>query len=587
MSQYPSSNAARALVIPELLDMVFQYLDDASNASNARVCKQWSELALDTLWKEVTEPYHLFSLLAPMTCSAGEYSFTRPLESNDWRRFDRYRRRVRTLYYHTSEAEYILHPSTFDDLARTRTSFDILPCLHTLKWHARIALCVLFMHRHIRTFAVMLPSSSSLGSLFDQVAARMPAITHLDLRMSLSMRAIEPHTTTLLASLTKLTKITLPRFCLTTALAEHLSRLPHLESIEFQYLDEQGRGDPADVLDFSPVLTQGAFPALSDLNTTITYTHAARFFTASFAPTALTSLYLDSTLIESPTATRALTTVLAESCQLLKSLALVSLVDASTVLSTPPDPDTCLAIADLRPLFRCTRLTSLEVVHHAPLRLSLADVEELARAWPAIETLLLNTEPAYLASAHLTLHALVPFARHCPSLRVLGLFLDASAPATAVADELPPFAALRRLSMGVSPLAPRSTGAAALFLSHLVPRRCPPACRIESGVTWDEALPVAPGNVVEIQARCEAWARVVELLPLLVGLRGEERERRRGLEEEVRVLRGRVGGAGGGGVAEGRGGEAGAEGRGGEAEAQGKGRGWVRAWAWARWRGLS
>ena len=46
--------------------MIFRFLDDASNASNARVCRQWSEIALDTLWRDVDDLYRLFGLLAPL-----------------------------------------------------------------------------------------------------------------------------------------------------------------------------------------------------------------------------------------------------------------------------------------------------------------------------------------------------------------------------------------------------------------------------------------------------------------------------------------------------------------------------------------
>ncbi|KAG5637389.1 hypothetical protein H0H81_004766 [Sphagnurus paluster] len=166
-------------------------------------------------------------------------------------------------------------------------------------------------HPYLRHHAPTLPRGA--------VAARMPSITYLDLCMSLSMRSIKPRMTPLLASLPNLARITLPHFCLTTALAEHLSRFPHLDSIDFQYIKEQSWGDPADVVGFAPVLVEGMFPALRELNTTITYAHAARFFTSASAPTSLTSLHLNLTLIESPAATRALT-ILAETFQLLKSL---------------------------------------------------------------------------------------------------------------------------------------------------------------------------------------------------------------------------------------------------------------------------
>ena len=47
--------------------MIFGVLDLPSNTVNARVCKQWSDIALDILWKEIDDLYLLFRILAPLT----------------------------------------------------------------------------------------------------------------------------------------------------------------------------------------------------------------------------------------------------------------------------------------------------------------------------------------------------------------------------------------------------------------------------------------------------------------------------------------------------------------------------------------
>ena len=65
-SIYGNPALQRVLCIPELLDLVFGFLDHASNARNARVCKTWSSRALDVLWRGVDDLHHLFSLLAPL-----------------------------------------------------------------------------------------------------------------------------------------------------------------------------------------------------------------------------------------------------------------------------------------------------------------------------------------------------------------------------------------------------------------------------------------------------------------------------------------------------------------------------------------
>lgn len=56
----------RVLEIPEILELVFCFLDDKSNTNNVTVCKRWSELALNIIWREVSDVQRLFGLLAPM-----------------------------------------------------------------------------------------------------------------------------------------------------------------------------------------------------------------------------------------------------------------------------------------------------------------------------------------------------------------------------------------------------------------------------------------------------------------------------------------------------------------------------------------
>lgn len=54
-----------ALTITEILIRIFALLPCSSNAANARVCKIWSNLALDVIWEEVHNVGGLFSSLAP------------------------------------------------------------------------------------------------------------------------------------------------------------------------------------------------------------------------------------------------------------------------------------------------------------------------------------------------------------------------------------------------------------------------------------------------------------------------------------------------------------------------------------------
>jgi F-box-like len=60
------STAQRVLAIPELLQTIFSFGTRASNASNALVCRNWCEAALDHVWREIDDMYHLLHLLTPL-----------------------------------------------------------------------------------------------------------------------------------------------------------------------------------------------------------------------------------------------------------------------------------------------------------------------------------------------------------------------------------------------------------------------------------------------------------------------------------------------------------------------------------------
>lgn len=61
------------LGIAEILASIFGLLDRGSNAMNARVCKQWTEVALDVVWKSAKPA--VFRSLAPTTTTACNPSY--------------------------------------------------------------------------------------------------------------------------------------------------------------------------------------------------------------------------------------------------------------------------------------------------------------------------------------------------------------------------------------------------------------------------------------------------------------------------------------------------------------------------------
>ena len=87
-SQGSFPNIHPVLSIPELLDLTFGFMDRASNINNACVCRRWSEIALDNLWREVDNLFLLFNLLAPLQSghagyTVGSYSSPSSLSAED------------------------------------------------------------------------------------------------------------------------------------------------------------------------------------------------------------------------------------------------------------------------------------------------------------------------------------------------------------------------------------------------------------------------------------------------------------------------------------------------------------------------
>ncbi|KAL1709472.1 hypothetical protein EV121DRAFT_286539 [Schizophyllum commune] len=544
---YPPSSASRVLQIPEILDIMISFLEQKEHLGCALVCRQWCEIALDALWRVVDDLPRLFGILAPLSKQTGSMAleFTRLLQADDWTRFNRYARRVRHLVY--EERVGALAQSAFTDIATTRTSLEILPSLRVLEWNAPLRSSVMFMHRNVKSFIITIPmlqtTSIPLTSFFSDVAARMPCLTHLDLRWNEPASAHEEEVVSLLQSLPSLRKITLPRYYLTSKVAETLSQgHENLGIIEFQYMEAQGCGEASDIYTFAPTLSSGAFPALYDLSLTSSFIDMSNFLARGPGPTHLTMMYIHSFRLETPTDIRKLLCAVRDTCPQLRELSLLSAVD---VTPERPQAEDSASLETLRPLFDCDSLVNFEILLQHPLRLTLADLEELARRWPSLEKLVLNSEPPESGTAPLTLRAILPFAAHCPRLRTLGLFLHASRHdiPTAYIDQstdkitsLPTFKEPILLSMGVSIIDEEDIEQVALFLSQV----CPIGADLEAGVTWelneDEAAHMDADMASIIDGRCEKWNRVREFLPLLTQLRQQESERAKMLEDNLREL---------------------------------------------------
>ena len=458
-----------------------------------------------------------------------------------------YARRVRKFTYEDFGPTPQINSVSLAEISETRTSLSLLPRLREFTYatafsgHRRFA--VLFMNDSVRRFNLWLDGETEpLRSFFDNIPARMPHLTTLDLRTERFASSIEKDFLHLLRQLPRLEKVVVPPYHITSRVMETLAKLPNLGVIEFQYLQYQGIGNKADVKDFGPVISKDGFPVLWDLSLSAHLSQFIPVVVNILAPAAknLTSLYIHAISVESEASVRRYFTVLGENFPLIKSIYLEAL--PGPIMSTQWDavePEfEALTLDTLKPLLNCPHLTTFELMYPIPLCLTLDDLETLTSRWPTLEVIDLNREPVVLGSAmctrsNLTLHALLPFAQNCPNLRKLGLYLHATEACLPSVSEIPrPFTKLTELNVGLSSIGEPED--IALFLSHI----CPVDCSIEAGVCWSYVETfVDDSSRVVMQDRINRWEGVNIYLPLSVKLRHEEKTARNNLEREVEDLR--------------------------------------------------
>jgi hypothetical protein len=408
------------------------------------------------------------------------------VEPSDWHRFSHYARRVRRFRYDCQDTEATISLSALEEIAQTRTTLSVLPNLRDLTWTQSCPILrrfsVLFMNENVRSFTFVLNSDDQCPCqpFFQDIVARMPFLTQVDMRTSHFAQDIEADFLQLISGLPKLQKVVVPLYHITSKVMEGLSRIDNLGTVQFEFLGSQGSGTLEDLQVFNPALAEDAFPALWDLSLSAHLTHFTNFIKDPFAPSYLTSIYVHAISVGGETAVHQFFSAIADHCPLVEALYLECL-PGPTLTTQPASEFEQLTLNTLKPLHNCLKLTTFELIYPIPLVLTMDDLEELTSKWPSLEVISLNAEPVLEIDvrSNLTLRAILPFARNCPNLRKLGLFFDATAADIPSHAEVPnPFAKLAELRVGVSSIA--EVGPVALFLSRV----CPVGCSVMTGVSW-------------------------------------------------------------------------------------------------------
>jgi hypothetical protein len=418
-----------------------------------------------------------------------------------------------------------------DVLAKYRPNLEILPNLHTLTWTTSSIRSlthdsVIFMHQKVKRFGVTIPMANNydgLTYLFRTLVSRMSRASHLVLRSDVPLSSIEDHIIELLR-LPGLNRITLPSCNMPSQIAERLSRMEHLHTLDMNIEDNLAFESEESTEVFAPCLAEDAFPSLQSLSLRAHLEDISQFMISSFAPHAITKICIAtrSPSPETSFAVGACLSFLASACPNLEDIHLIFLISV-TVISEQTS-NHVISYDAIRYICRPV-LTKLEIAHPYPLNVTLDDINDIARQCPSLVRLILNCDPVVLDNdRQLPLTALVPFAQHCPSIKVIGLFFGAAESSLAGAEDLQSFKNSVMLSVGASDIA-EDFGPTTQFLSQM----CTLGCEIEVVVEWPDKF---RENRPLLELRKTRWSQVGCMLAVLEKLRKKDEEKMRNLESE-------------------------------------------------------
>ncbi|KDQ52788.1 hypothetical protein JAAARDRAFT_210281 [Jaapia argillacea MUCL 33604] len=451
----------RVLFIPELLENIFCRSEDVRTlARSALVCKQWSDLALNTLWYELDTPVNLFKILAPLEESQDEEDYDKLIFRNTptsaaWVRFDYYARKVRMLAYieDPAEGEYELDvssnisPRVFRDLSRARSPQRLLPNLKGLTWQSDDLVTLLssqvLLHDRIKALSFAMPilqQSQSMSDYFTSITSKIPSLQLMAIwlnRQSPSLLELEAEVVDLLRGLRELTHVGIPFYSLTSKMAEAISQLEKVLVVDFDgecykrpigYESYAGNyfGAPRENLPrFSPQLQVNSFPSLTYLAIGLHLQDlmSDHILRRRLFPPSLQRLVIQETGNTTPAIVESFLESIAVSHPHLSTLSLqLRLSDFPRSLPLLDTPR--ITFTTIKPILGMRSLIEFMISHDYPLSLTDRDMQELAIAKPLLQYLSLNSEPGYPLESSLSLAALLPFAEHCPSMIELKLYMD-------------------------------------------------------------------------------------------------------------------------------------------------------------------
>ncbi|KAG8924701.1 hypothetical protein FRC01_011156 [Tulasnella sp. 417] len=409
---------------PDLLDVIFGFLDMESLKNAACVCRVWHDIAIDQIWQVLRGLLPLIHQFWPPWINAKNGIMDPdPTEYPElWSRFRAYSRRVRKLDGGIGTVSQAVQNflKTLETAYSAEKDFEPpLPSLREIIWE---------------------PNSVS-----DTLALRFfvsPFLRRLSIRPTTSIRPMDSD--------------------LLSQLFSHLSNQNlHLAAfnLDTKWTDEEDEklGDAlASFIRSQPALEEVLFPKFyvqHSLISALTGVHRLRKFHGVLHFD--TSQEVDSFIAG-----------LAEACPTLRNLVLYVTNDRTENHSIRFD--------SISPLLSCKSLVEFQILHGRPLQLGAHQIHAIGQAWPSIATLSLCPNVIRSYESGLPLLDLVNFGpRSFPMLERLAVFLDLSLlPDTGGGMAL---SQLKTLCVGTASINP---GMDAQRLAQYIATICSPSMRL-------------------------------------------------------------------------------------------------------------
>ncbi|KAG8944664.1 hypothetical protein FRC04_001628 [Tulasnella sp. 424] len=403
--------------VPELLANVLSFATESTLVSCAVVCKPWSDIALDYLWRDLDSVFPLLELVMDIHLLEGLESsgylglerLSSMLSGADWSRFQFYAGRVKSLSYddenpYRSERTPRLDPNGIALFyLHSPSGLTFLPRLRTLKWFTSESAAPMlpFLSPQLESLEVELTGSSQrVNDFFSGLAGRIPNLKSFTLKTTTNALDIE-------SSLQRTVNLRSSRF---PSKSESTgSRITYIPSYDADAMLQE--------------LPQDGFPKLKTFDFNANPASANRLvqeYSGLFAR--LSIIHLNAKDGVNDAEVLEFTRHLGATCPHVTRVLLDLLVDPTL----QRDDLTPLSVGVLAALFPCRDLKVLEIGHPYPITLNEDDVERMAAAWPKLNTLYVCIDPDLSlpipGDMGNSLSVLQAFARHHPMIRELGLF---------------------------------------------------------------------------------------------------------------------------------------------------------------------